>query len=211
MLPRLCPTSGLRLGRLTSIARHLEISMPKVNTFSASKWIANNTSGGTELSAVTQRSLADFTIMWNFFESTLCNNRASVNEFKRIIANFQPAQLDQMTIQKLNSCLSYWRTRYCISDGFNQLFNELNFRLNDCKTDVKEVLNETKIDLRDKIFALMILIYRLRNNLFHGLKSIQILNNQVDNINNASFCIAAILESIPSILVQPPQTTAANW
>jgi hypothetical protein len=44
----------------------------------------------------------------------------------------------------------------------------------------------------------MIIVYRLRNNLFHGLKSIDMLNEQVDNLNMAAKCLAAILESLPS-------------
>lgn len=41
----------------------------------------------------------------------------------------------------------------------------------------------------------MIVIYRLRNNLFHGLKEIDTLNEQVRNLNEACQVLAAIVEA----------------
>ena len=55
------------------------------------------------------------------------------------------------------------------------------------------------------MLALMIIVYRLRNNLFHGIKSVHMLNDQVQNLDNASHCLAAILESTRSHLVVRPQ------
>ena len=44
----------------------------------------------------------------------------------------------------------------------------------------------------------MIIIYRLWNILFHGLKTLEMLNDQVQNLANATRCLAAILEAIPT-------------
>ena len=42
----------------------------------------------------------------------------------------------------------------------------------------------------------MIIVYRLRNNLFHGLKSIPTLNDQVANLNMACRALASIVQAL---------------
>lgn len=41
----------------------------------------------------------------------------------------------------------------------------------------------------------MIIVYRLRNNLFHGLKEIPTLNDQIPNLDMACRALAAILSA----------------
>ena len=184
--------------------------MPTANTFNATEWIARNTRGGTELSADARDAVAGFTTMWNFFESTLCDNRASVAAFGRALEHFIPDQLPQSTTQVLDECLAFWKFRYRTPDGFGHRFDGLNFRPGDKRSQVEAVLQGAAMDPKDKVLALMIIIYRLRNNLFHGLKTLDMLNDQVSNLTNASRCLAAILEAIPSRFVSVRRLTAAN-
>ncbi|OYY86196.1 MAG: hypothetical protein B7Y46_06395 [Acidovorax sp. 28-64-14] len=66
---------------------------------------------------------------------------------------------------------------------------------------MESVLSADLAPPEDEMLALMIIVYRLRNNLFHGLKSFEMLNEQVKNLDNASRCIAAVLTVIPSEIV----------
>lgn len=176
--------------------------MPTTVEFSAAAWIAQNTEGGTHLSNEAQQAVASFTTMWNFFESTLCNNRASITAFERAIEQYHPNQVTESTAEALKACLSFWRFRYRTSNGFSSRFDGLYFRPNDRRLDVEQVLTERTHDPKAEMLAVMIIVYRLRNNLFHGLKTIAMLNDQVENLTNASRCLAAIMEAIPSRFVQ---------
>lgn len=179
-------------------------------TFNATEWIAANTTGGTNLTDEANKSVASFTTMWNFFESTLCDNRASIAAFQRAIQHYQSARASQSAMQSLQDCLSFWQFRYQSPDGFNDYFESLYFRPNDRRDHVEGVLSGRLATDGDKLLALMIIIYRLRNNLFHGLKTLEMLNHQVQNLNTASRCLAAILELIPTRFVQPLRRRAAN-
>jgi len=53
------------------------------------------------------------------------------------------------------------------------------------------------------LLALLIIIYRLRNNLFHGLKTLDILNDQVENLKTATYCLSIVLSAVPSNIVHP--------
>lgn len=75
--------------------------MLTANTFNATEWIAQNTRGGTKLSAETREAIANFTTMWNFFESTVCENRASIEAFVRACERLVPDHIPPSTIQAL--------------------------------------------------------------------------------------------------------------
>jgi hypothetical protein len=175
--------------------------MTTVNAFNATEWIAQNTAGGTEFSAEAHEAVASFTTMWNFFESTLCDNRASVAAFERACERFAVNQTSPATIAALDECLAFWRFRYRTPDGFGHRFESLYFRPNDRRAHVESVLEGKSTDPKARLLELMIIVYRLRNNLFHGLKTLAMLNDQVANLSTASRCLAAILEAIPSRFV----------
>lgn len=169
--------------------------------FDATAWLATHTRGGTRLSPEAQAAVSGFTTMWNFFESSLCDNRASIAAFERALQNYRPHDIDAPTAQALEYSLAFWKIRYKTPSGFGPRFEGLHFRNGDRRDHVERVLSGEADAPGAKMRALMIIIYRLRNNLFHGLKSIEMLNDQVQNLETASRCLAAILEAIPSRLM----------
>ena len=92
--------------------------MPGAEAFNAAEWIARNARGGIELRPEAQHAVASFTTMWNFFESTLCENRASVAAFERICDDFELDRLQVHTAQVLDECLAFWALRYRTPEGF---------------------------------------------------------------------------------------------
>lgn len=184
--------------------------MPTTIEFNAAAWIAKNTDRGTYLTDAAQQAVANFTTMWNLFESIHCNNRASVRTFEAALKHYHPDQVAEATVEMFRTCLLFWQKRYYTPDGFSPLFNRLNFRQNDRKDVVEKVLANNVHDSQAEMLAVMIIIYRLRNNLFHGLKFIDMLNDQVENLTNASRCLAAIMEAIPSRFIHV-QSQEADW
>lgn len=184
--------------------------MENLPIFNAADWIAENTYGGIRLTPKTQEAVSSFTTMWNFFESTLCDNRASVAAFERALRSYRPRDLSQATAQALADCLAFWQFRYRTPEGFGERFEGLYFRPADRRAHVEAVFAADIAAPEDQMLALMIIIYRLRNNLFHGLKSLEMLNDQVQNLANATRCLAAILESIPSRWVTRRKHRVAN-
>lgn len=178
--------------------------------FSATAWIAANTYGGTELSDEATSAVAHFTTMWNFFENVLCGNHASIAAFERIAQDIDFASAPTASLEALEQCLSFWKFRYQTPDGFANRFDGLYFRPKDRRDHVEAVLIGRRARLSDKALALMIIVYRLRNNLFHGLKTLDMLNDQAPNLDNASRCLAAILESARPVLVVPRARRTAN-
>lgn len=177
--------------------------MIKVPNFSAADWISENTYGGTRMSAEASAAVANFTTMWNFFEGTVCENKANVATFERVSRRFDPSLMRDITLKTLEQCLLFWQFRYQMPGGFGHRFDNLYFRSNDRRHHVEAVIQGRITNSQEVALALMIIVYRLRNNLFHGIKGVDMLNDQVQNLDNASRCLAGLLEGIRPHLVQP--------
>ena len=141
-------------------------------------------------------------MMWNLFEGDVCANSASVREFERLAAGVDGDSLPPDITQALEECVAFWMFRYRTPDGFSDRFFGLNFRTNDKRDHVEEVLLGERAAINDKILALAVIVYRLRNNLFHGLKTLDMLNSQVSNLNTASKCLCTLLTLSRSHLVR---------
>ena len=158
--------------------------------FDAKTWIIDNCADAQALAPQTLQVVSNFTLMWNLFENTVCNNAAKIGTFDTIAEVI--AQHDDLP-DEVRDGVRFWTQRYRTGSEFNSLFKGLKFRKNDRQELVKAVLGGTQNDARSQLLAVMIIVYRLRNNLFHGLKTISMLNDQVSNLDTACKALAGVL------------------
>jgi len=170
--------------------------------FDAASWIAQNTYGGMCLTSEATAAVANFTMMWSLFEGIACGNHANVRQFEKLAAALSNATVPPDVLNSIDDCLAFWTSRYRAPEGFADTFIGLYFRNNDRKEVVEKVLLGQRESPSDKLLALMLIVYRLRNNLFHGLKTIEMLNDQVHNLNTASRCLGALMILSHSHLVR---------
>jgi hypothetical protein len=169
------------------------------NYFDANRWIAKNCIGASQLLPDTVDVISNFTLMWNLFEGTACDNNAKIPRFDKLAEEIGQRGEE---IDALDEAVQFWTFRYWSGSEFRGRFDGLNFRKNDRKDHVEAVLRGEKTDTSSKLLAVMIIVYRLRNNLFHGIKEINMLNDQAVNLDMASKTIAAILEASGSYIFQ---------
>jgi hypothetical protein len=172
-----------------------------MTTFSAKNWINTNCFGGDTLKRATVDVVSNFTLMWNLFEGIVCDNHADIRAFEKVAEKIaQRASL----FPEIEEGVRFWSARYFTGARFNDLFQGLHFRPRDCREHVEAVLRSEKNDPQSQVLSVMIIIYRLRNNLFHGLKTIDTLNNQVPNLTMACRALAAIMQAshAPIMIIQ---------
>jgi len=150
-------------------------------------WI--NLRYGTNFTEDDLKSVKDFTLMWNIFDSVTCSTHFSIVRFEQILIN------QNYDINRFLPFLNYFKERYVVNNEFNNRFQHLNFRNNDRKDLVKEVLLGNNINEKEIILALIIIIFRFRNNLFHGVKDIQVIDEQRSNFENANEILKIIMEN----------------
>lgn len=159
--------------------------------FDASTWLNANIADAAYLDENALVALRNFTLMWNLFEGLLCNTKATVSTFDRLVKEL-PSNSHQ--ISSLNTAFAYYRQRYTHNGCTNARFDQLHFRSNDKKEIVAATLLSENPTMQELGFALLVIIYRLRNNLFHGLKSFDQLNDQAENLNRAAEGLAAFMK-----------------
>lgn len=148
-------------------------------------WINQNF--GIQLDANDLESIKDFALIWNIFERFVCNN------------NFTIAAVEQSILQKhLQSAdfqeqFDYFKNRYIENGQSNNRFDNLHFRANDRKDFVRQVLLANNNTLQDMALAMSIIVYRFRNNFFHGIKDIQVINEQRTNFEQANSFLKSLL------------------
>lgn len=150
------------------------------------EWI--NKRFGLSLREKDLKSVRDFSLIWNIFEATVCETNFSIARVEQALEN---RKFDQAEFEPV---LAYFKNRYVTNNAVNQRFQQLHFRRNDRGPFVEEVLLGRIKEAKQVILALSIIIYRFRNNLFHGLKSIREIDQQNRNFENANDFLKTLLD-----------------
>ena len=116
--------------------------------------------GNSKIEANVINEIRDFTLLWNLFESLCCEKFANMNKINSLIDD----KIDLFEEEKYENIFYYFYDRY---KNDSNKFRKLNLR-NGEKELVKKVLNDEYNDKNNKLKFIMAIIYRYRNNLFHG-------------------------------------------
>ncbi|SFD43095.1 hypothetical protein [Algibacter pectinivorans] len=149
------------------------------------EWI--NEKFGTEFTEEQLINVKDFSLLWNIFENLVCGNRCNVN---RLDERLNPIEFQ---IADFQENFEYFQNRYTENGTTNVRFEHLNFRNGDRKEFVSNVLLGNENVTSAKVLALTIIVFRFRNNLFHGLKDFMQIDQQEENFRNANQVLKTIL------------------
>ena len=170
------------------------LNTPQANTPIPNEieWIDDFLSLEIKLTGDDIDSVRNFSLLWNLFEGLVCNKNASANALKNAISDLQ--NRNKLKIEDYDKFLKYFTNRYIENGEINHRFNRLNLRLGDKPKLVEEVLKGNETAPEKVLLAILIIVYRYRNNLFHGEKSIYDLPNQIDNFRNANQLLMVFME-----------------
>ncbi len=165
-------------------------------SFEAQVWVREHVQGAEGLTADTWRAVSGFTVLWNIFEAKKCGREASIRQIEKSAGSLGegfvfPAELVESR--------DYWTDRYIDNGKTNSRFDalKLDHRV-DRKTFVKDILLNPASPPLETFTALLLIAYRLRNNLFHGEKEIPSLNEQIGNLEHACRVLATAILLLPS-------------
>lgn len=147
-----------------------------------SDWIRQNIRHSVQLEPDTLEVVSDFTLMWSIFEASEAHNENVVDQIgvlSKRVARYMPTDA-------IDSQLVYWSKRYIHESGEpTEHFHYLYFREASQIEKSLGVLRNKETSFEDKIEVCLLIVYRYRNNLFHGIKDITLLNSQGENLRNA--------------------------
>ncbi|MDD4151917.1 MAG: hypothetical protein PHR68_04850 [Candidatus Gracilibacteria bacterium] len=121
--------------------------------------------------------ILDFVLLWNLFELKYLKECTKKNKIEEFIEKNE-AKIIGIYSNEINNIFIYFKDRYNKNDD---KFNNLNIK------DKKEDIKNNLVTGDNKLFTVIYIISRFRNNLFHGSKRIEFIDLQKENfekINN---------------------------
>jgi len=162
--------------------------MPRQET--VLEWITNFFQTDGNLEQVDIEPIKNFSLLWNAFEGTFANRRFTISNIE--------GRINQQVfdIEKYREFLEYFQDRYTENGQTNNRFSYLKFRPNDRVALVREVLLGSNQNIHSIILAIIIIVYRFRNNPFHGEKEIARIRSQRSNFDQACQFLMKLMEDL---------------
>lgn len=151
-------------------------------------WLEEHAPGFHELTRDDREAIMLFVFLWSFFEFEVLNTQGNVKALVRVTEEWVNAGLP--VEQSLHPHVTYLQERYCPDGTFSYHFDHLNLRPSDEPDLVRKVLKNDDVRPAEIAAAALIVIYRLRNNLFHGEKWSYALRDQLLNFSHANAVLA---------------------
>jgi len=156
------------------------------------EWLASRLPGFAVLPARDREAIVSFAFLWSFFEARLMENGANAKRIAGLVDQWNAA--GELDADLYDAELAYFKDRYFRHGEFTPRFGKLNLRRADMPDLVASVIRGVNDDVRDGVLTLLLIVWRLRNNLFHGEKWAYWLEGQRDNFDHANAALIRILE-----------------
>lgn len=156
------------------------------------EWLQYKAPGFNQLSDEELEAVSDFSFLWSLFEARILDSSGSAGRIRRAVHDWHASGM--LEADALDEELAYFRQRYFANGHFTYHFDHLHLRRNDFEEVVRAVIDGTDNDPRNRVIAILILVFRFRNNLFHGLKWQYYLADQKDNFATANSVLVKVLE-----------------
>ena len=156
------------------------------------QWINRHEPGLRELSAEELDEITHFLFLWMIFEARALHTHACAVRISRAAKRWAKAGL--LDSNPFGEHLAYFRNRYVKNGELTRRFRGLNFRDNDKPHLVRTVLRGKESIPEDVTAAVLVIVYRLRNNLFHGVKWSYELRKHFENFTCANKVLMHAIE-----------------
>jgi len=156
------------------------------------EWLRVRVPGYAQLGDRERETIAGFLHFWALFEGRLLGSRAGPDRICHLAALWRDDDLARSV--PFRAAIAYWRHRYFAEGSPNAHFESLLFRANDRGPLVEAVMARERRDAESVVAAVLLIIYRLRNNLFHGLKWHYGLAGQEGNFRHANRVLMEVLD-----------------
>jgi hypothetical protein len=155
-------------------------------------WLIVHAPGYEHLSFEEREATKDFALLWSLFESRCLGENASADRIVTAIKNLQSH--GRLNLAPFSDQIDYFFNRYHDGAQFTGHFSGLRLRKNDQPQLVQDALTKKASNDITVLATLLIIIYRLRNNLLHGHKWSYEIKGQLANFKNANQSLMSYME-----------------
>ena len=149
-----------------------------------SAWLEKTVPDYQLLSDQERDAIKDFTLLWTLYEGRILDTRGNANRVIKAVSSLKDS--GTLVLERCRPAIEYFIARHFDGTDLTYAFDELQLRRCDHRPLVKKVLRRQTSDEAEVLSAILIIVFRLRNNLFHGVKWISGIKGQLDNFTNAN-------------------------
>ena len=146
------------------------------------EWLSKEVPAFGELSEREKMAILDFALLWSFFESRCLDNNANM---ERIRLYVQQLPEKAVAAHEVEDIAAYFRARYTEKDGFSHRYYRLHLERSGDPNEVNRMLRGNA-DSRTTLVGCLGIMFRYRNNLFHGEKWEYEIQEQQDNFERST-------------------------
>ena len=158
----------------------------------SAQWLMEKVPGFAVLPAQDRDAIISFAFLWSLCEARVMGAFAQVPKMRKAVDEWDAAGTLGADLYDVE--LTYFRHRYFNGEDFTHRFGQLKLRKNDMPDLVADVISGANNDPRDRVLAVLLVVWRFRNNLFHGEKWAYDLEGQLDNFTHANAVLMRVLE-----------------
>jgi hypothetical protein len=156
-------------------------------------WLKKQAPGFGDLPPDDLNAIMHFSLLWSLFETRALNTNGNATAIVAAAKRWDDHSL--LTQETFRAENKYFRDRYCKNEKFTFCFSSLHIECFNKKTQelVKRFLKNKCSHQWEAVAGLLLVIYRFRNNFFHGPKWAYDFRDQGNNFNHAN---AALMQAI---------------
>jgi hypothetical protein len=156
------------------------------------EWLCDNAWGFKELAPEERDAIMHFSLLWSYFEAKAMDNHACVSKIVDLAQKWEKEL--RLNVATFDENITYFKERYFSNGTATDHFVRLRFGSRDKKSLVEAVFKDESTNNSDRVAAVLIVVYRLRNNLFHGIKWASDLRGQLENFRHANAVLMSASE-----------------
>lgn len=158
----------------------------------ALEWLEENVPAFKALGGGDRRGVMEFSLLWGFFEFSLLDRFATAEKLCQLCDRLEVKK--QIDAARVAEAISFWRDRYYANGEFTIHFHSLMFRDRDNEDTVRSVLEGRDTSPKTLLLFALLIVWRFRNNLFHGTKWTYTLKDQYKNFQMANLTLMATMD-----------------
>jgi len=159
---------------------------------SVERWLQHFSREYRALRDEERTAIRDFAVLWSFLESRAFGNYGNQPSIERAVKYwFDRRSVDGTTFRDE---IAWFRSRYYLNGQETEHLRTLYLERNEFEQFVKATLKNDAAPAYDAVLAAFFVVYRYRNNLFHGEKEHDGFEDQFENFTHANALMMKALE-----------------
>ncbi len=157
-------------------------------------WITQKVPEFSQLRDDEREAVNDFSFLWSLFEGSVLNCHCNVDKIRRFVRNLE--QTNRLATISMSPYVGYLRNRYYVDGTLTNHYQHLHIARSGNPSEVVQMLCNENSSHSIQLIGCLVVIFRLRNNLFHGEKWRYRLQGQLYNFQQANQFLRNVMDCV---------------